>query len=102
MLTKCGAEGVSKWGREYGHKDEGVSNSGHVCTMVLSRGMEKDSRKLRPFHMKCLLGVTRWDLLIRNENILHRFNAVSIEGQLKYLTLVSGTSDNYSAAEGDD
>ena len=50
---------------------------------------QKDLRKLRTFHMKCLrdiLGVTRWDEL-RNETILCRANEVPIEGQLKHLRL---------------
>ena len=50
---------------------------------------QKDLRKLRTFHLKCLrdiLGVTRWDK-IRNENILRSANEVSIEDQLKHLRL---------------
>lgn len=50
---------------------------------------QKDVRKLRTFHMKCLrdiLGVTRWDK-IRNESILCSVNKVPIEEQLKHLRL---------------
>ena len=50
---------------------------------------QKDLKKLRTFHLKCLrdiLGVTRWDK-IRNENILRSANEVSIEDQLKHLRL---------------
>ena len=50
---------------------------------------QRDVRKLRTFHMKCLrdiLGVTRWDK-IRNESILCSVNKVPIEEQLKHLRL---------------
>ena len=50
---------------------------------------QKDLRKLRTFHMKCLrdiLGVTHCDEL-RNETILCGANEVPIEGQLKHLRL---------------
>ena len=50
---------------------------------------QRDVRKLRTFHMKCLrniLGVTRWDK-IRKESILCSVNEVPIEEQLKHLRL---------------
>ena len=43
---------------------------------------QKDLRKLRMFHMKCLLGVTCWDK-IRNETILHRAIKVPMKVQLR-------------------